>query len=313
MPRIPALIALLIAVLLQAPFARALDAVATPSPAPAAKPAPAPAAPRYLMWEVTSKAGRAFLFGSIHVANKSLYPLSSAVDAALAQADSVAVEADISKNGEQAQKAALSRSMYEDGRRLSTSVSKSTYALTKKRLEELGLDIRALDQFKPWAVAMTITLLAAQRAGLDPQHGLDLHFIQRAGMKGLPVVELESVEAQLDLFDSFPPKLQERFLQLSLEDAEDLETELGDLLASWKAGDEKAVERFVTQSVRKNPGLEPVFDALLGKRNVGMANKVDAMVREGRTPFVVVGAAHLVGRGSVVELLRKKGYKVERL
>lgn len=308
MPRLPALFALLIAALLQAPSARALDAAATPSPAAT----PAPAAPRYLMWEVTSKAGRAFLFGSIHVADKSVYPLSSTVDEALAQANSVAVEADISKNGEQAQKAALSRSMYKDGRRLSTSVSKSTYALTKKRLEELGLDIRALDQFKPWAVAMTITLLAAQRAGLNPQHGLDLHFIERAWMKGLPIVELESVEEQLELFDSFPPKQQERFLQLSLEDAEDLGKELGDLLANWKAGDEKALERLVTQSVRENPELKPVFDALIGKRNVEMANKVDAMVREGRTPFVVVGAAHLVGRDGVVELLRKKGYKVER-
>jgi len=40
--------------------------------------------------------------------------------------------------------------------------------------------------------------------------------------------------------------------------------------------------------------------------------KIEALIRQGGTYFVVVGAGHLVGDQSVIAMLRAKGYAVER-
>jgi uncharacterized protein YbaP (TraB family) len=43
-----------------------------------------------------------------------------------------------------------------------------------------------------------------------------------------------------------------------------------------------------------------------------MANKIDALLKSGGTIFVVVGAAHLVGKDGLAERLRSRGYRVEK-
>ena len=44
-----------------------------------------------------------------------------------------------------------------------------------------------------------------------------------------------------------------------------------------------------------------------------MAARIEEFLRAGGSTFVVVGAGHLAGRGSIVELLRAKGYAVRQL
>jgi Uncharacterized protein conserved in bacteria len=37
------------------------------------------------------------------------------------------------------------------------------------------------------------------------------------------------------------------------------------------------------------------------------------MIKQGENPLIVVGAAHLVGKDGVIELLKQRGYTVEQL
>lgn len=41
--------------------------------------------------------------------------------------------------------------------------------------------------------------------------------------------------------------------------------------------------------------------------------QIEALLRGGERAMVIVGLAHLVGEGSVVDLLEKRGYTVQRL
>jgi uncharacterized protein YbaP (TraB family) len=54
-------------------------------------------------------------------------------------------------------------------------------------------------------------------------------------------------------------------------------------------------------------------DALYNSRNLGMVDKIIAMLERGPTTFVAVGAGHLLGPTGVVELLQAKGYKLRKL
>ncbi len=50
-------------------------------------------------------------------------------------------------------------------------------------------------------------------------------------------------------------------------------------------------------------------DALIVKRNEIMAKSIDSLVKKGSL-FAAVGAAHLAGKGGIIQLLRTKGYTV---
>jgi uncharacterized protein YbaP (TraB family) len=44
-----------------------------------------------------------------------------------------------------------------------------------------------------------------------------------------------------------------------------------------------------------------------------MASKIEEFLKTGQTYFVVVGAGHLIGDKGIIELLRRKGYRVQQL
>ena len=92
---------------------------------------------------------------------------------------------------------------------------------------------------KPHLLAMTLTMLEVQRLGYEPALGLDLHFAQRAKREGKPIVELESMAQQMDLFEALPAEVQEDMLRAALEALDDgsLQTELERLVSAWRSGD----------------------------------------------------------------------------
>jgi uncharacterized protein YbaP (TraB family) len=52
---------------------------------------------------------------------------------------------------------------------------------------------------------------------------------------------------------------------------------------------------------------------LLDERNVGMADKIAGYLTQPGTTFVLVGSAHLIGPGSIVELLEQRGLHAQRI
>jgi len=57
--------------------------------------------------------------------------------------------------------------------------------------------------------------------------------------------------------------------------------------------------------------MEALMGSLYTRRNIDMADKIaDYASAQQGTYFVVIGSAHLLGEGSVVELLREKRFQV---
>ena len=59
-------------------------------------------------------------------------------------------------------------------------ISPATYALVQKATGDLGTADGPLMRFKPWMLAMTLQGVEWQKAGFDPELGLDKHFYDRA-------------------------------------------------------------------------------------------------------------------------------------
>ncbi|WP_433948872.1 TraB/GumN family protein [Paenibacillus taichungensis] len=266
---------------------------------------------RGYMWEVESNGNTVYLVGSMHIADESFYPLRKEFEEAFAEADYLGVEIDISKAAEEAQqKIVLDLGSYQDGTTLKDHISSETYTQLGNILKQSGLDPNALDTFKPWVVESTLASLKSMKAGYEASAGVDLYFIQKAIERKLPVIELESYESQLGMFNDFSKELQEKTLKATLDNFDVLDDSVNQMAEMWKTGnDEQLLE--LTNSFSDD---EEYNKAMLIDRNVGMADKIDGYLKNGKGEeyFIVVGAAHYLGDHGVVKLLKDKGYTVIR-
>jgi uncharacterized protein YbaP (TraB family) len=261
-------------------------------------------------WKATGKGGVVYLVGSVHLLSKDFYPLNPTIEAAYKDADLLVEEVDMAEMLDpSAQLGFLSRGMLPSSTPLDTVVSASTYALVAKRASDLGLPVEPFKLLKPWLVALMLVQVEWQKAGFDPELGLDKHFYDQAKADGKRTEGLETAEYQISRLDGMSMEQQEHLLSESLKDLDAERANMTRLVDAWRAGDAPAVERIVLSELKQEPLL---YQRLLVERNRNWIPKIEALFARPRPALVVVGAAHLVGPDGLIALLRAKGYTVEQ-
>lgn len=270
----------------------------------------APADGSLFLWTVRSGKGAAHLLGSIHLLKRDMYPLDARIEEAFAGSSVLAVETDVGPRAkEKLGKFILENALYPPGDSLEKHVSGETYDLVRRKFQALGM--AQVDRMRPWALALTAATVEYMKMGLDPEYGIDRYFLEKAdGRK--KVVELERYDHVVRLLQGLPDDIQDLFLFYTLTDLESVGREADNIIAFWKTGDVRGMEEVVYRSRDEYPKLQPVYDLLVSRRNREMTEKIEGMLRRGETCFIVVGAAHLVGKDGIVERLRAKGYEVEQ-
>ncbi|AOE50948.1 TraB/GumN family protein [Kangiella sediminilitoris] len=266
------------------------------------------------LWKIEHNGTTSYLFGSIHMGEADMYPLPDAVNKAFSASDSIAVEIDLSSIN-QAELAQTIQSIAIDPENpLNTVLKEETLAEYEEYCEETKSPCQMFNSFEPWFAGMTLEALSMQQSGYSEQYGIDNYFLGQAKDKNKNIIELESIDFQLSLFDQMPLELQDMFLY-SVVTKEGNDTD--ELVSAWKQGN---VEEFIANSYEdaKQKGMdeeayEQFMDALLYQRNRGMADGIAEQIEQGKALFAVVGAAHYGGDKSVNHYLEEKGYKVERV
>ena len=118
------------------------------------------------------------------------------------------------------------------------------------------------------------------------------------------------MEKQISLFTTMAEKDQEAMIKKTVEESKNWKTMIDDILAAWKTGDGPALKKLVADSIGKYPELHK---KLLIDRNESWLEKIEELLQGGKDAIVIVGAAHLVGKDSVLDLLRKKGFSAKQL
>ncbi len=262
------------------------------------------------LWRVNSDQNRLYILGSIHLLKKETYPLKKSIEDAFEQTKKLVLEIDLgSANLQKLQQLMLQKSISTDGTMLDQSVSNETYQAVAKRAKELGIDIRLLSPFKPWVIAMTMAAIKLQQLGFDPSLGVDRHLAERAKQTDKPTAGLETAEFQFDLFDRFSAKEQELLLRQSMDEMDHVERNVTAIVQAWKSGDVGAVERHLLVGMRDYP---EIHRKVIDDRNQRWLPQIENLLSRGENALIVVGAAHLVGKNGIIELLKDRGYRVEQ-
>lgn len=264
------------------------------------------------LWKVQSKTGNAYIVGSIHAYKSELYPLPKKMEDAFDKSDALAVEVNINGANPDSMMTMVTGALYQDKSALEKHLSRETYEMATKKLQELGLPLEVFQNTKPWFIALILTSMELQKLGLSPEYGIDNYFLKKAENKKR-VVELESIDYQVNLLNGFSDAEQELFLVSTLKDLDLLKKEINTILTAWNTGDTKTMESYVSKSLHDNPRMLPIYKKLVFDRNKNMASKIEGYLKTNEQYCVVIGAAHLVGKDGIIEILKKKGYILEQL
>jgi len=257
------------------------------------------------LWELHGKHNTVYLMGSIHVLRQSDYPLAPAMLEAYADSKAVIMEVNLEEiSSAQVQTEMLASAMLPDNETLPDVLGKPRYGRADALAHEVGVDLSMFDQFAPWFVAEAISQLQLSQLGFQPEAGVEMYFIERARNDGKSVTGLETVHDQIALFESMSMDTQADYLLSSLEQAHDLPTEVDSMVRAWRNGDTQWFDKQMKSELGNDPHL---YQAVLGGRNRKWLPKIEALLNEDRNYLVIVGTGHLVGQGSVLELLAKDG------
>jgi len=263
------------------------------------------------LWKVRSEKNSIYILGSIHFLKKESYPLKQSIEQAFDAVSNVVLEIDLqSATPEKTQRLTLEKGLFRDGTTLQQNVDKETYDLTERRARELGIDLRAMNPLKPWLVALTLTTMKLQKLGFDPNYGVDRYLTERAKRSGKSTGGLESLEFQIGLLDGLSRRDQEMMLRETLKELDQLDKGVEQLVQFWLKGELGSVEEWLLAGMREYP---EVYAKVIVERNRRWLPQIEKMIAQGENTMVIVGAAHLVGREGVIELLKQRGYTVEQL
>jgi len=264
------------------------------------------------MWRAENGGAVMHLLGSIHAGEEGFYPLDARILHALAAADTVACEVDVTDPGMQMKVALLAQQegMYPEGESLRDHITEETWQDLVARLDGM-VPPMMLERMRPGLVATMVAQITLTQAGLDMASGVDLHVLGKAREQGKPVVALETAEDQIALLFGPDAAIDALMLTESLEDGpQEMLAMLDELVAHWRAGDPEALDRAYREDWLDHESMQRFHEELLVKRNHGMA--AGLADRRGRW-FVVVGALHLCGDEGVPALLAQHGWTVEQV
>lgn len=276
-----------------------LAACAGAAPAKQAKPA---------MWKLSDPDTTIYLFGTVHVLPSDTKWRTARFDQAASQSQELVLEI-----ADQDDKARIG----EVYARLATSpglppvlerVPADKRERLKSLIEKAGLKAEQLDALETWAVAITIGSSMYRDIGATPADGVENTLRGSFGAK--PVSGLETTEQQLGYFDKMAEETQRKLLISMIDDSESAAADFRKMLAAWSSGDVAAIAKTFDDELKKAPEISRV---LIDERNANWVQWLKGRMDKPGTVLLAVGAGHLAGKGSVVDLLQKQGLKVQRV
>ena len=267
-----------------------------------------------MCWEVNgTHGGKVYLLGSVHVGKESMYPMHPRIEEAFKSSDYLFLEVKSSEDATVAMNLAMFKEgRYEGNATLATSVSAPTYTRVQSWLAAYEMPLKSMDPFKPWVVAVNMTMLEAMKLGFSPVYGIDRYFESKATHASKPIYSLESIKDQINAMRFDEGSFQEDFLKMVLEDKMSSAQEIQMLLDAYHEGNVTFFHDHLLAPMQNYPLVREKF---LIERNTKMYSNIKRYInsKKGRNYFIIVGLAHLLGEGGLLQLIEADGYATLRL
>lgn len=296
-------------------WAAPIAAQTTPTEAPASATAldPVKAAPALkdvdpALWVIKDEDTTIYLFGSIHVLKPGLGWFDDGVKTAFDSSDQLVLEL-VEPPAAEVQALFGKLAMDQQGKTLRSKMKDADRAVYDAAMGTLGLPAPAFDPFEPWAAGMTMSLLAIQKSGYEPNSGVEKQLTAAAKVSNKTIAGLETAEFQLGVFDTLPEAEQIAFLVETAKTINETTSMMEKMVDMWGSADTESLAQLMNEGMTSRT----LYDALLTKRNANWAKWISARMAKPGVTFIAVGAGHLAGPTSVQALLPAYGLNATRV
>ena len=266
-------------------------------------------------WKVEINESVFYLAGSVHTASEKNYPLHKAYMKSYKKANKTIFELEDNfdalekKIFQYAEKDRLMPDQYLDLHMDSAVIEKLKQVFDENTLNQYF-------QHEAWLLNMAIAGSRSKQIGYDPLLAIDEHFHKLAEKDGKKIIGLDSIETQLLLFEfEAPYKLQVKIIEKAVHDMESMASNESPLYEAYFKNDPTLFEtEFLKVYDFNKPQMVKIYDQVFSNRNSKWIEKFEQLsIENPGSYFVLVGAGHFFGPNNIRELLKNKGYTVEKL
>jgi uncharacterized protein len=264
---------------------------------------------RCMVWKAQRGTATVWLCGSIHLLRENDYPLPEPYVKAFEEAKTVVMELPPgSAEDPETQKKIQRAGTLPEGESLQRSVSAATWNALEGWCRQTGMSTETMQPMKPWFAAITVPVVTLQRSGFSVSRGMERWFAARLGNR--KAEGLESAEQQLRLFDTLDPKTREDMILQAVEEAANAPARAGQLAEAWREGDATRLGAVMQQSLGRFPDVTKL---LLDDRHAAWIPAIERYLAGTETVMILVGSAHLAGKGSLIDLLEVRGVSLTQM
>jgi uncharacterized protein YbaP (TraB family) len=258
-------------------------------------------------WIVERNGKTLYLFGSMHLLPPETRWQRDEIAKARAASQVFVFEAPLDQEGRDMTRFVEKDGRLKGGQQLKDVVGAKLYAELETAAWSVHCSPKMFETFRPWMAGVYLELCSYIKAGFSRYYGVDQVIEQEARARGAALAYFETVEEQLSYFAVLNRKTELAYLRAVVRGVAE-EPELPEkLLVAWASGKTDVLEKLVDDGFKEVPSMRW---RLLVARNKKWVPRIKDMLTSDKTHFVTVGVGHLVGRDSVVAMLRAKGFKV---
>ena len=262
------------------------------------------------MWVVKDADTTIYLFGTVHALDGKGDWFNDEVKTAFDTSTELVLEIITPEDPAAVAPLLQNYAIDTSGKSLTSKLSPKHQAMFAAKLKSIGMPAGALDRFRPFFAAMTLTVLDMQLLGINAEAGVEKVLTKAAKARNIGLGEVETMEKQMAMLGALEEKEQIRLLEKTLEESAEAKETLGKLMAAWGKGDANAVANLLNQTNTDSPAL---YKLLISDRNKAWAEWIDTRLDKPGKVFMAVGAGHLAGPDSVQRFLKDKGIASSRV
>ena len=260
------------------------------------------------LWVVKDEDTTVYLFGSIHILKPGLGWFDDGVKTAFDSSDQLVLEL-VEPPAAEVQALFGKFAMDQQGKTLRSKMNDADRAVYEAAMGKLGIPAPAFDPFEPWAAGITLSVVAMQKSGFDPNSGVEKQLTAAAKVSNKPIAGLETMEFQFGLFDTLPEAEQITFLVETAKLIDEVASTTDKMVAMWASAETESLGQLMNEGLTSRT----LYDALLTKRNANWAKWISARMAKPGVTFMAVGAGHLAAPTSVQNLLPAYGLNATRV
>lgn len=263
---------------------------------------------RGFLWRISKDGRNSYLFGTLHLGRMPWIFAGPRLREALASTDTLALELDLTDPV-----------VLQNPPAAATAPMPLTDALRARLSRQIAaacVPEAAMQKLNPLMQAITLTVLAARWEGLDASFAQEIVLATGARAQQRTIVSLESAQSQLAVLLPSEPAEAQRMLDQALEQLEKGRARplLRRLAEAWAEARLQEIEDYAQWcECADTPQDREFLRRLNDERNPPMAERIDALHRDGKRVLVAVGALHMTGDHGLPRLMAARGYTVERL